>query len=258
MAAKWSGAGSEHGRALVLSVKLRLPQQEEVRITLRTTALTSIAIALMFGACAGGGDGNEKPTFGASDSSRAAEFLAFCFAESSLPDGFSLANDLAFVSSEEMPVEVAELYDDWGRRSVGRQSYSADDRPLDTAVLATTPALDGRFDSVSCTVEVYEDADGAGQAFEGSGFNGPLLAGLPDTGTFRIVASPDIAAESRQYLSVHAVVSNSAVLFRSGNVLARVDVVAPSSSFSGAEKTGLVAEAGRLALVLLEQIESMR
>ena len=210
-------------------------------MTVRMAALLGIAVAILVAACGGG-----NPT-GTVDP------LAFCFDESALSEVFTDMSE-EVLDNAETSGEMADLHDEWGRVTGGQRTFSASDQPLATAASATTPSFDGRIESVSCTVELYADADGASRAFEGTGFNGVLLAGFSDTGTFGVLEDPEIGDASRQYLSVHAVVSASAVLFRSGSVLARVHVVALTSSF-GAEKAGLVAEAERLALILANQIE---
>jgi hypothetical protein len=190
---------------------------------------------------------------GGDDNGRTAGPLEFCFEESALSEVFTDMSE-EVLDNVETSGKLADLHDEWGRVTGGRRTFSASDQPLATAASARTPSFDGRIESVSCTVELYADADGASRAFEGTGFNGVLLAGFSDTGTFGVLDDPEIGDASRQYLSVHAVVSASAVLFRSGSFLAHVHVVAPTSSF-GAEKAGLVAEAERLALILADQIE---
>ena len=196
----------------------------------------------------------EGPDYGVRDVNP----LGLCFGGSALPEDFVLTGELVldnttsierFVGQDLKAKErLAQLYREWGWVSGGKRQWAAS-APSSLTEEAAQEELSTLLESVSCSVELYWDTAGASQAFAETGFQTRPLLGIPDQGTFRPVPGPTVGAESRQYIAVHAVASGSAVIFRTRNVLGRVDVGA---------RTGAADEltdyTETLAQVLLERL----
>ena len=178
-----------------------------------------------------------------------------CFDASALPEnygnhGHGLLDNARMVQSyagddRQLADEFAQRFQEWGFVTGYFWQWAEDSEEEARQEIEAAPFFFG-----SCTVELYQDSQGAGEAFatlsEEVRFLGVPLG--PER-TSRDIEGPTIGSESREFVAEAGVLRSHILIFRTRNVIGRVVVV--DGIGGGDEPVGYTEE---LAQVLFERI----